>query len=82
MWVHVKSRTLKIKPRVHIIKLYQNCLKLIENDSVCLAAILWKAEWLELHVGPAQEPDSGNKTSRSHYKILSKLTEIFRDESI
>ena len=25
---------------------------------------------------PRQEPDSRNKTSRSHYKILSKLTEI------
>ena len=25
---------------------------------------------------PRQEPDSGNKTSRSHYKILFKLTEI------
>ena len=26
--------------------------------------------------GPRQEPDPKNKISRSHYKILSKLTEI------
>ena len=26
---------------------------------------------------PRQEPDPRNKTSRSHYKILSKLTEIY-----
>ena len=31
---HVKSRTLELKPRIHTIKFYQNCLKLVEDDSV------------------------------------------------
>ena len=29
------------------------------------------------HWTPRQEPDPKNKTSRSHYKILSKLTKIY-----
>ena len=35
-----------------------------------------KAVWLEVYVGPRQEPDPKNKKSRSHYKIVSKLIEI------
>ena len=76
MWSHIKSRTLKIKPRIHIIKFYRNWLKFVGDDSVWPAVTLCKAVWLDLHVGSRQEPDSGNKSSRSHYKILSKLTEI------
>ena len=73
---HVKSRTLEIKHRVHTIKFYQNWLKFVEDDSVWLAGTLCKVVWLELHVGPHQEPESINKILYSHYKILSKLTEI------
>ena len=49
---HVKSRTLEIKSRVHIIKFYRTWLKFIVNDSVWLGATLCKAAWLELHMGP------------------------------
>ena len=77
---HVKSRILKIKPRVHAIKFYRNWLKFIVDDSVWLGATQCKTVWLELHVGPMwvphQEPDPINKALHSHYKILSKLTEI------
>ena len=72
---HVKNRTLEIKPRVHTIKFYRNWLKFVGDDSIWLGATLCKAAWLEFHVG-RQEPDPRNKTSRSHYKILSKLTKI------
>ena len=49
---HVKSRTLKIKPRIHTIKFYRIWLKFIKDDSVWLGATLCKAAWLELHVDP------------------------------
>ena len=74
---HVNSRILEIKHHVHTIKFYRNWLRFVGDGSVLLAATLCKAVWLELHVGPRQEPNPRNKTSRSHYKILSKLTEIF-----
>ena len=41
------------------------------------ASTLCKAVWLEQHVGPHQQADPKNKTSHSHYKILSKLAEIY-----
>ena len=72
-----KSRTLEIKHRVHIIKFYRNWLKFVGDDSVWLGATMCKAVWLELYVSPRKEPDPRNKTSRSGYKILSKLTEIY-----
>ena len=31
---HTKNQILRIKHRVYIIKFYQNCLKLVEDDSV------------------------------------------------
>ena len=71
-----KSRIVEIKPHVHIIKFYRNWLKFVGDGSIWLAAILCKAAWLELHMGPNQEPDPRNKTLCSHYKILLKLTEI------
>jgi len=37
---YVKTRTLKIKPSVHTIIFYGNCLKFIENDSILLAATM------------------------------------------
>ena len=73
---HVKSWTLELKPHVHTIKFYWNWPKFVRADLVWLAATLCKAVWLDLHVGPTSRPDSENKISRSHYKILLKLTEI------
>ena len=40
--LHIKSRTLKLKPRVHTIKFYRNWLKFFGDDSVWLAAIMCK----------------------------------------
>ena len=79
---HVKSRTLEIKPRVHTTKFYRNWLKFIGDDLLWPTATLCKAVRLNQHVGPCQELDPRNKISCSHYKILSKLTEIFRDDSV
>ena len=73
---HINSRTLKIKHHVHTIKIYQNWLKFVGDDSIWSVATLCKAVWLDLHMGPRQEPDPENKTSYLHYKILSKFTEI------
>jgi len=74
---HVKSWTLELKHHVHTIKFYWNWPKFVRADSVWLAVTLCKAVWLDLHVGPTSRPDSENKISSLHYKILSKLTEIF-----
>jgi len=52
MWVPRESWTLKLKPRVYIRKFYRNWLNFVGYDSVRLAAILCKAVWLELPVGP------------------------------
>ena len=38
--LYVKRRTLKIKPSVHTIVFYGNCLKFVEDDSILLAATM------------------------------------------
>jgi len=74
--LHVKSRILELKSRVHTIIFYRNWPKFIGDDSVWLTATLCKVVWLTYTWVPCQEPNPEIKTPRSHYKILLKLTEI------
>jgi len=58
-----------MKPRVHTIEFYWYWLKYIEDDLVWLAATLWKALWIELHVGP---------TSRARHKKIKSCVHTIK----
>jgi hypothetical protein len=79
---HVKNRTLKLKHRVHTLKLLRNRLKFMEMTQ--LDCPLPRAEWWGWTYtwAPRQEPDPKTKTLRSHLKIFEKLAEIYADDSI
>jgi hypothetical protein len=67
---HVKNRTLKLKHRVHTLKLLRNWLKFMQmtqfdGSLLCVERWGWTYMW-----APRQERDPKTKTSRSHLKIF------------
>ena len=73
----VQSRTLKLKSRIHtinFIKIDRNLLEMTQYDWQLLCAKQYGQTYMW---DPCEELDSGIKISRSHYKILSNLTEIY-----